>query len=118
IASLYIHDGTQALTLQISGAVTQGSAAELEQTWLTARSTLAGRELLIDLGNVTSVNDDGQTVLRRLASQGARTLARAAPQRVEPDRLLFEDVLRHREGFAEARSSVRTNCEETLVVLC
>ncbi len=72
MGSLYIHDGAQALTLQISGAVTQGSAAELEQTWLTARSTLAGRELLIDLGDVTSVDDDGQTVLRRLASQGAR----------------------------------------------
>jgi hypothetical protein len=72
MGSLYIHDGAQALTLQVSGAVTQGAAAELEQTWLTARSTLAGRELLIDLGNVISVDDDGQTVLRRLASQGAR----------------------------------------------
>jgi anti-anti-sigma regulatory factor len=72
MASFYIHDGAQALTLQISGAMTQGAAAELEQTWLTARSTLAGRELLIDLGNVVSVDDDGQTVLRRLASQGAR----------------------------------------------
>lgn len=72
MASFYIHDGPQALTLQIRGAVTQGAAAELEQTWLTARSTLAGRELLIDLANVISVDDDGQTVLRRLASHGAR----------------------------------------------
>ena len=75
MVSLYIHDGAQALTLQISGAVTQGSAAELEQTWLTARSTLAGRELLIDLGSVISVDDDGQTVFRRLASQGARFIS-------------------------------------------
>jgi hypothetical protein len=72
MASFYIHDGAQALTLQISGALSQGAAAELEQTWLTARSTLACRELLVDLGNVVSVDDDGQTVLRRLASDGAR----------------------------------------------
>jgi hypothetical protein len=72
MASFYIHDGAQALTLQISGALSQGAAAELEQTWLTARSTLAGRELLVDLGNVISVDDDGQTVLRRLAGDGAK----------------------------------------------
>lgn len=72
MGSFYIHDGGQALTLQISGALTEGAAAELEQTWLTARSTLAGRELLVDLGNVISVADSGQTVLRRLAADGAR----------------------------------------------
>lgn len=72
MASFYIHDGAQALTLQISGTLTQGAAAELEQTWLTARSTLAGRELLVDLCNVISADDGGQTVLRRLASHGAR----------------------------------------------
>jgi hypothetical protein len=72
MGSFYIHDGGQALTLQISGALTPGVAAELEQTWLTARSTLAGRELLVDLGNVISVEDSGQTVLRRLAADGAR----------------------------------------------
>ena len=72
MGSFYIHDGGQALTLQISGALTEGAAAELEQPWLTARSTLAGRELLVDLGNVISVDDGGQTVLRRLAADGAR----------------------------------------------
>ena len=72
MASFYIHDGAQALTLQVSGALSQAAAAELEQTWLTARSTLGGRELLVDLGNVFSVDDDGQTVLRRLAVEGAR----------------------------------------------
>ena len=51
MASFYIHDGAQALTLQITGELTQGAALELEQTWLTARSTLAGRQLLIVAGN-------------------------------------------------------------------
>jgi hypothetical protein len=72
MASFYIHDGAQALTLRIIGPCTKGAAAELEQTWLTAQSTLAGRELLIDLADVISVDDDGQTVLRRLAGHGAR----------------------------------------------
>ena len=73
MASFYIHDGAQALTLQINGALTQGAAAELEQTWLTAQSTLAGRELLVDLGNLISADDVlARAVLRRLARDGAR----------------------------------------------
>jgi hypothetical protein len=72
MASFYIHDGAEALTLRIIEPLTNGVAAELEQAWLTARSTLAGRELMIDLGDVTFVDADGQTLLRRLAGQGAR----------------------------------------------
>jgi anti-anti-sigma regulatory factor len=72
MASFYIHDGAQALTLQITGELTQGAAPELEQTWLTVRSTLAGRQLLVELGNAISVDAGGQTVLRRLGRRGAR----------------------------------------------
>jgi anti-anti-sigma regulatory factor len=72
MASFYVHDGAQSLTLRINGELTQGVAAELQQTWLTARSTLAGRELLVDLGASISVDDAGQKVLRGLAGDGAK----------------------------------------------
>lgn len=71
MASFYIHDGTQSLTLQVIGALSGGKAKELEQTWLTARSTLAGRNLFVDLSGVTYVDGDGQAVLGRLAGHGA-----------------------------------------------
>jgi ABC-type transporter Mla MlaB component len=72
MASFYIHDGAEALTLRITGPLTKGAAAELEQVWLTAESTLANRELMVDLGDVVSVDADGRTLLRRLAGHGAR----------------------------------------------
>jgi len=72
MASFYIHDGAEALTLRIVGPLSKDAATELEQAWLTARSTLAGRELMVDLGDVVSVDADGQTLLRRLAGHGAR----------------------------------------------
>lgn len=72
MASFYIHDGAQALTLRIVGPLTKGEASELEQAWLTARSTLAGRKLMVELGDAVSVDADGQTLLRLLAGQGAR----------------------------------------------
>ncbi len=42
MASFYIHDGAEALTLRIIEPLTNGLPAELEQAWLTERSTLAG----------------------------------------------------------------------------
>jgi hypothetical protein len=73
MASFYIHDGAETLILRITGPLTKGAAAELEQAWLlTPRSTLAGWELMVDLGDVVSVDADGQTLLRRLAGHGAR----------------------------------------------
>ena len=137
MASFYIHDGAEALTLRITGPLTKGAAAELEQAWLTARSTLVGRELMVDLGDVASVGTDGKTLLRRLAGHGARfitssrltdslaeeasrrmpeTPASPTPQLVESARLLPEDLLRRREGVGETRSAVRTNCAKALVI--
>ena len=78
MASFYIHDGTQALTLQVIGELSGGEAKELEQTWLTARSTLAGRKLFVDLSGVTDVDGDGQAVLGRLAGQGAMFISASA----------------------------------------
>lgn len=72
MASFYIHDGAQALTLRIVGPLTKGTAAELEQAWLTARSTLAGRNLTVDLGDVETIDAEGRSLLRQLAGQGAR----------------------------------------------
>jgi hypothetical protein len=72
MAWFYIHDGAEALTLRIIGPLAGGAAAELEQAWLTARSTLAGRSLLVELSDGVSADADGQTLLRRLAADGAR----------------------------------------------
>jgi hypothetical protein len=71
MASIYVHDGVQALTLQIRGELTHGAAIELEQAWLTARSTLAGRGLVVDLSALVSAEGTGRAVLDRLASDGA-----------------------------------------------
>lgn len=137
MASFYIHDRAQALTIQICGVLTTGAAAEVEQTWLTARSTLAGRELLIDLSDVISVNDGGQPVLRLFAGHGARfitasdltdSLAHEISQRMpklfsSPRQgvrnrfgVLFENVLWRCEDLVEAWASVHTNWAKALVV--
>jgi len=68
----YIHDGADVLTLQIIGPLTGSATAELEQAWQTARSTLAGRSLVVELGDHTYVDSGGLALLRRLSRHGAR----------------------------------------------
>ena len=86
----YIHDGAEVLTLRIIGPVTGSATAELEQAWQTARSTLAGRNLVVELGEHAVVDSGGLALLRRLSGHGARfvttsprpdALAQAASER-------------------------------------
>jgi hypothetical protein len=86
----YIHDGADILTLRIIGPLAGGATAEVEQAWLTARSTLAGRGLVVELGDHAVADIGGMALLRHLARHGARfvttspladALAEAASQR-------------------------------------
>ncbi len=90
MSPFYLHDGAEVLTLRIIGPLTGSTTVELEQAWLTAQSTLAGRGLVVELGDHASADSGGLALLRRLATQGARfvtaspladALAEAASQR-------------------------------------
>ncbi|MGJ5820399.1 hypothetical protein [Paludibaculum fermentans] len=53
-------------------------AADLRRRWEQARPTRAGRVCVVDLEDVISVDAEGENVLRRMAAEGARMLARRA----------------------------------------
>ena len=114
MASFYVHDGAQALTLRTIGVLTKGAAADLEQTWLTACSTLAGRDLLIDLSDVTSVDDGGQPVLRRFAEHGGRFITASS----FTDSLAQEMSGRIPELLPAPRQSVRNRLVCCLKTFC
>jgi hypothetical protein len=114
MASLYLHDGAQALTLRIVGPLTKSSAAEVEQAWLTARSTLGSRELMVDLSDVVSVDADGETLLRRLAGHGARFITAT----LQTDALAEELSLRMPELLPGQRGGVWSRLACCLKTFC
>lgn len=70
--TVYLHDKAQSLTFRLIGELSGGDAAEVEQAWKTAAPTLGERDLVIDLSEVSSLDEDARVSLRRLAAQGAR----------------------------------------------
>ena len=59
-------------TLVLEGKLVRPWTAEVETAWQSAREQLEGRKLVIDLKNVTLINQDGETTLLRLMEEGAK----------------------------------------------
>ncbi|MBV8071126.1 MAG: hypothetical protein JO270_14555 [Acidobacteriaceae bacterium] len=67
----YIHDGIEALRLQLIGELTEAKVTDLDGCWRTARTTLAGRPLIIDVQRLVRVDEAGKRWLAAMAVEGA-----------------------------------------------
>jgi hypothetical protein len=86
----YIHDRPSAFRFKLVGALAGVAAAELEQCRLTALSTIEGRAFVVDIDDLTGVDDAGRDLLLRWRSSGARFLAKS-----KRARLLEASILGH-----------------------
>jgi anti-anti-sigma regulatory factor len=53
-------------------------AADLKETWEETRSSRAGRTCVVDLEDVISVDQTGESALLEMAAEGARLIASRA----------------------------------------
>jgi hypothetical protein len=86
--SYYIHDGPAAFRFRLVGALAGAAAEDLEQCRLTAFSTINGRAFVVDIDDLTEIDESGRELLvrwRRNGAQFAATSRRA--------RLLGESIL-------------------------
>jgi len=70
----YIHDGIAECRLQLLGRVGEPEVAELSSCWQTARTILGGRRLVLDVREVTSIDDSGKKWLAQMIQDGAACL--------------------------------------------
>jgi hypothetical protein len=73
----FIHDGSDALRLKVLGDLCGPGVASLDQAWRTARSTLRGRLLIIDLVSVSDADEYGRDLLLCWHRIGAKIVARS-----------------------------------------
>jgi anti-anti-sigma regulatory factor len=66
----------QKWTLQ--GKLTGQWAVDLKQKWAESRSSRAGRACVVDLEDVITVDQTGESALLEMASEGARLMTRRA----------------------------------------
>jgi ABC-type transporter Mla MlaB component len=62
-------------------------AANLEQRWEETRKARRGRRCVVDLEDVTTVDDTGESVLQRMVKEGAQVIASRAYMK-----LVLEDL--------------------------
>lgn len=62
--------------LVLEGKLIRPWATEVESSWRRAGEHLHGRELVIDLTNVTLISPDGERTLLRLMNDGAKFFCR------------------------------------------
>ncbi len=71
-----IHDTPSQLVFQLEGKLIGPWVDELAQSWQTAGSIRSGRRVMVDLTDVTFIDDAGKDLLARLRGTGAEFLAR------------------------------------------
>jgi anti-anti-sigma regulatory factor len=67
-----ILDAPNRRRLVLEGKLVAPWAAELKNEWRKAAAELRGRELVIELRNVTCISEDGENVLLGLMKEGVR----------------------------------------------
>jgi hypothetical protein len=58
--------------LVLEGRLIAPWVAELRTTWKTAKTELQGRALVIDLGNIIVISQEGENALLELMSEGVK----------------------------------------------
>ena len=78
----FMHDEFAAFRFQLTGDLSQDSTPDLEQARQTASSIFGGRCLIVDLTNITSVDDAGRELLEKWHELGARMVVISSEQKV------------------------------------
>lgn len=67
----YLHDGIAAFRFELIGKLSAIDLAELEGCWRTAKSSVAGRKLRLDLRKLIDIDDSGRQWLTEMLVEGA-----------------------------------------------
>src|SRR5579875_1875395 len=70
-----LHDGPDELRFQLEGKLVGPWVAELAQCWTTAQSISQNKPTVVDLKDVTFIDEAGEDLLERISATGARLIA-------------------------------------------
>jgi hypothetical protein len=71
LLKFYIHDSASYFRLELIGELTENDIAELAGCWRTAKSSIAGRKLALDVRQLKAVDQAGRQWLSSMVREGA-----------------------------------------------
>lgn len=80
---MHQHDGATMFQFVLRGELTGNRVQDLEHAWNTAKSILAGKELVVDVSGMTDADPSGVDLLSRMRESGARLTAAQPPESAE-----------------------------------
>ena len=84
----YLHDEADALRIEIAGDLAGAGVTSIGHALRTAKSTLAGRPIVVALTAVADADDEGRGLLRKWHRSGARIIARSLDSRTLAESIL------------------------------
>ena len=71
---MYLHDSSAMFCFVLQGELAGVSVRELEHAWTTAGSILSGRDLVVDISDLTNADPAGRQLLDHMRQSGARII--------------------------------------------
>jgi ABC-type transporter Mla MlaB component len=75
----YQHDGATTFRFQLAGELAGPWVTDLEHAWQTASSIMRGKQLVLDVSDLTGADSLGLQLLRRMLGAGARLVSAEPP---------------------------------------
>ena len=72
---MYQHDSARMFQFVLRGKLIGDRVRDLEEAWNTAKSILAGKELVVDISGIADADPAGADLLSRMRNSGARLTA-------------------------------------------
>ena len=72
---IYIHDQMPVTSFVLEGKLVGPWVKELEKHWESALAAGSSRTMLVDLADVSFIDDDGRALLARMRQKGVRLLS-------------------------------------------
>lgn len=75
----YQHDGVTTFRFQLAGELSGPWVTDLEHAWQTATSIMRGKQLVLDVSDLTAADPPGVQLLRRMLGSGAKLISAEPP---------------------------------------
>jgi hypothetical protein len=99
----YLHDGATSFRIQLFGTLSEADLPELSGCWRTARSSVAGRRLVIDSIKLDGLDGAGRSWLEEMIGEGATIEDRLGPSKAIPARLDVQEAVQQSDSKSSRR---------------
>jgi hypothetical protein len=84
----YLHDGASSFRIELIGELKESDLGELAGCWQTAKSSVEGRAVVVDVTSLKAADEDAMRWILAMLSEGARILDAQEMTNAVPPRLI------------------------------